>query len=360
MGHPRLKEAVRLLSSLIEVPSFSRQEDGTADIWFEWLVSQGVKGVNRLHNNIYAFSDNFNPEKPILMLNSHHDTVKPVASYTRNPFTATIENDRLYGLGSNDAGASCVALASVFLDLKDNGNLPFNLLLAITAEEEVSGEKGIRALLAHLKQTARMPEMAIVGEPTDMQPATAERGLLVFDCEAMGKAGHAARYEGINAIYRALEDIERLKNFREPVISETLGPIKVSVTMIEAGTQHNAVPDKCSFVADVRTTDAYTNDETVELLRNSVKWSRLTPRSTRIHASVIPQNHPLVRSAEELGRMPFISPTTSDMALMPTVASLKIGPGQSSRSHSADEYVKVSEIDQALSLYTNIILNLTK
>ncbi len=354
-SHPRLAEGVKLLRRLIAVPSLSRQEEGTADIWEEWLREKGVANVERLHNNVFAVAPGFRPGRPTLMLNSHHDTVKPSPSYTRDPFSPVIEGDRLYGLGSNDAGASGVALAATFLDLKDRDDLPYNLIFAITAAEEVMGELGMRAFLPHLAERGLTPDMVLVGEPTDMQPAIAERGLLVFDAVATGKSGHAARAEGINAIYRAMEDINTLRNFTTERVSDVLGPIKVSVTMIEAGTQHNVVPDCCKYVVDVRTTDAYTNEETVELLRNAVKWSELTPRSTRVHASVIGLDHPLVKAAVEAGRIPFVSPTTSDMALMHGIPSLKMGPGKSERSHTADEFVLISEINEALNLYPMLL-----
>ena len=369
--HPRFDEAVNLLRRLISTPSPSREETATADIWEEWLRNQGIDYVERLHNNVFAVAPGFNPERPTLMLNSHHDTVRPAASYTRDPYSPDIvtdptlpgiEGDRLYGLGSNDAGASGVALASTFLDIVENpeacAELPFNLILAITAAEEVMGEHGMRAFLPHLAERGLSPDMVIVGEPTGMQPAVAERGLLVFDVVTIGKSGHAARNEGINAIYRAMEDIDRLRSFSPEKTSEVLGPIKVSVTMINAGTQHNVVPDKCTFVVDVRTTDAYTNEETVKLLQDTVKWSTITPRSTRVHASVIGNDHPLVKSAVALGRTPFISPTTSDMALMHGMPSLKIGPGESSRSHTADEYILLSELNEALHLYPSLISGL--
>ena len=355
--HPRLDAAVGLLQKLIATPSLSKEEGSTADIWELWLRDNGAD-VERLYNNVFAVAPGFDPSRPTLMLNSHHDTVKPSASYTRDPFSPDIENGRLYGLGSNDAGASGVALASTFLDLKDRTDLPVNLIFAITAAEECMGEFGMRAFLPYLEERGLTPDMVIVGEPTGMQPAVAERGLLVFDAVTAGKSGHAARNEGINAIYRAIEDIDRLRNFSPERVSDVLGPIKVSVTMINAGTQHNVVPDKCTFVVDVRTTDAYTNEETVELLRDAVKWTEMTPRSTRVHASVIPESHPLVKAAVALGRTPFISPTTSDMALMHGIYSLKIGPGESSRSHTADEFIEISEINEALNLYPLLISNL--
>lgn len=350
---------IELLQRLIATPSFSREEAATADLWYDWLMEQNAGDVKRFHNNVFVITPHFDPAKPILMLNSHHDTVRPSASYTRDPFSPDIEGDVLYGLGSNDAGASGVALAETFLALKDSAYLPVNLLLAITAAEEVMGELGMRALLPYLAENGLTPDMVLVGEPTDMQPAIAERGLLVLDCIAKGKAGHAARNEGVNALYRAIEDIDALRNFRAERTSEILGPIKVSVTMMQCGSQHNVVPDTCSFVTDVRTTDAYTNEETVELLRNIVKWSELTPRSTRVHASVIDGNHPLVRTAVSLGKEPFVSQTTSDMALMHSIPSLKMGPGDSARSHTADEYILLSEIENAIKTYKQLILSLT-
>lgn len=349
---------ISLLQQLIKTPSFSREESATADIWEKWLKDNGATDVKRLHNNVYVLSQNFDHTKPIMMLNSHHDTVRPSSSYTRNPFSADIERDKLFGLGSNDAGASGVALAMAFLALNDDKTLPVNLLLAITAAEEVMGELGMRAFLPHLAENGLTPDMVLVGEPTGMQAAVAERGLLVLDCVAKGKAGHAARNEGINALYRAIEDIDSLRNFSPEKISDLLGPIKVNVTMINCGTQHNVVPDSCTYVVDVRTTDAYSNEETVDLLRQSIKWSELTPRSTRVHASVIDTNHPLVKAATSLGKETFISPTTSDMALMHGIPSLKMGPGESSRSHSADEYIYLSEISDAIDTYIKLIKSL--
>lgn len=357
-NHPRLDSAVELLRCLVATPSFSREETATADIWQEWLSAHGVENLQRQHNNIFALTPNFTPGKPILMLNSHHDTVRPAPSYTRNPFGAEVEDGKIYGLGSNDAGASCVSLACTFLTLMHRKDLPVNLLLAITSEEEVMGEHGMRAFLPLLKEKGIYPDMAIVGEPTGMQPAVAERGLLVIDAVAAGKSGHAARNEGVNALYRAIDDINALRNFAPERVSEILGPIKVSVTMISAGTQHNVVPDKCSYTIDVRTTDAYTNLETVELLRQSVAYSTLTPRSSRVQASVIPLDHLLTRSAVGLGLTPFVSPTTSDRGVMHGLATLKIGPGESSRSHTADEFVMLSEINDALHIYPQIIQNI--
>lgn len=343
------------LRELISTPSFSREEEATAEIWHRWLIDNGADNTVRFHNNVYSLTPRFDPAKPILMLNSHHDTVRPAASYTRDPFSPDIVGDRLFGLGSNDAGGSGVALAMAYLALKDDPDLPVNLLLAITAAEEVMGEFGMRAFLPHLKEQCIYPDMVLVGEPTGMQPAVAERGLLVLDCVTEGKSGHAARDEGINALYRAIEDISLLRKFAPEKTSATLGPVKVSVTMMECGTQHNVVPDKCTFVADVRTTDAYTNEETVRMLQDTVRWSVLTPRSTRVRASVIDEAHPLVKAAVSLGKKPFVSGTTSDMALMHDIPSLKMGPGDSARSHTADEYILISEVEDGIKTYIQLI-----
>lgn len=343
-------EAVELLRRLIATPSPSRDEARTGDLLFAHLKERGA-APERLHNNVFARSEGFDTSRPTLLLNSHHDTVRPAASYTRNPYAPSIEDDRLYGLGSNDAGASVVALTQTFLTYR-NKPLPFNLLLALTAEEECMGEQGIRALLPTLGHI----DMALVGEPTGMQAATGERGLVVLDCEARGKSGHAARGEGVNALYIALDDIARLREFRFERTSELLGAIGIAVTQIEAGTQHNVVPHSCRFVADIRTTDAYTNEQTVEILRAALR-SQVTPRSTRVRASVVDEEHPLVQAARASGRRTHVSPTTSDMALMP-FPSLKMGPGESSRSHTADEYVLLSDVEEGIVIYQTYIENL--
>ena len=348
-------QAVQLLQRLIAIPSLSRQEDKAADAIEAHLREKGVE-CHRFRNNLWALSDNYDPQKPTLMLNSHIDTVKPSASYTFDPFAPFIADGKIYGLGSNDAGASVVSLITAFCAMRGE-DLAVNLLLAISAEEEVMGVDGMRALLPHLKEQGISIDMAVVGEPTGMQPAVAERGLMVLDCVAHGVSGHAARNEGVNAIYKAMEDIDTLRNLQFPKVSEMLGPIKITVTQIEAGYQHNAVPDTCKFVADVRTTDAYTNIETLELIRAAVK-SDVKERSTRIQASAISLSHPLVKAAIAFGGEPYVSPTTSDMAAMPDFPSLKLGPGQSSRSHTADEYVLISEIDDAIKKYILLLKSL--
>lgn len=343
-------DAVELLKRLIATPSLSRDEARTAELISGYLAEHGA-APERLANNVWVRSDGFDPTRPTLLMNSHHDTVRPAASYTRDPFAPTVEGDRLYGLGSNDAGASAVCLIQTFLTFRTR-KLPFNLVLAVSAEEECMGENGMRALLPALGRI----DMALVGEPTGMQAAAGERGLVVLDCTAHGKSGHAARGEGVNALYIALEDIARLRSFRFERESELLGPVGIAVTQIEAGTQHNVVPDTCRFVADIRTTDAYTNEETVEILRGALR-SQAVPRSTRIRASALDAAHPLARAAQAAGRRSYVSPTTSDMALMP-FPSLKMGPGESSRSHTADEYVLLPEIGEGIGIYEEFIRQL--
>lgn len=351
-------EAISLLRQLIATPSLSGEEAQTADILSAALNARGV-AVRRHHNNIYALSQGFDAQKPTLMLNSHQDTVKPSPAYTRNPFEPTIEGGRIYGLGSNDAGASLVSLVALFCNNHDTTSLPYNLLLALTAEEENMGERGMRAFLTHLKEEGITIDMVLVGEPTSMQAATAERGLVVLDCTAHGKSGHAARNEGENAISKAICDIERLDNYHFERISEQLGEIKMSVTQISAGTQHNIIPDECRFVVDVRTTDAYSNEEVVEILQGVVECDAV-PRSTRVRASAIPLSHPLVVAAKAIGRECFVSPTTSDRAIMQGLPALKMGVGESSRSHTADEFVLVSEIEEGIAIYEALLQELTK
>ena len=351
--------AVKLLAELVATPSPSRDEAGTADLLYGWLAEHGAR-PRRLHNNVWAVAEHYDPQRPTLLLNSHHDTVRPAAGWQRDPFTPTVEDGRLYGLGSNDAGASLVCLTEIFLQFCRNSNqpfnLPFNIILALSAEEECSGERGIRALLPEIAAEYHI-DMAIVGEPTSMQASTAERGLVVLDCTARGRSGHAARNEGVNALYAAMDDIGVLRGFRFGRESAALGPIGVTVTQIEAGTQHNVVPDSCRFVVDVRTTDAYTNEETVEILQRAIR-SDAVPRSTRLRASVIGDTHPLVRAAVAAGCTTFVSPTMSDRTLMPFPA-LKIGPGESSRSHTADEFVCIDEIAAGIAAYSNIFKHLT-
>lgn len=349
-------EAIGLLRELIAIPSVSRSEEGTAGVIYEWLASRGAS-PRLTANNVWAVAEGYDPARPTLLLNSHHDTVKPAASWTRDPFAPVIEEGRLYGLGSNDAGASAVSLLAAFMALREKA-LPFNLIVAITAEEEVGGEGGMRLFLPTLAAEGYRADCAIVGEPTGMRPAVAERGLVVLDAVTEGVSGHAARREGINAITRAIEDIGRVTSAEFPGVSPTLGPVSVNVTGIQAGTVHNVIPDRCTWMLDIRTTDILTNEETVSLMRSAVSpHTTLTPRSTRIRASVIDPAHPLVRATAAMGRETFVSPTTSDMSLMP-FPSLKMGPGSSSRSHRADEYILLSEIEEAIPQYINLITSL--
>lgn len=348
----RYEAAVQLLRRMIATPSTSRNEGAAADLLEATLRARGTDPV-RIANNICVRNRLFRAERPTLLLNSHHDTVRPTDAWSRDPFTPTEEEGRLYGLGANDAGASVVSLVEAFLHYAE-ADLPFNLLLALSAEEECMGEGGTRLWLPDSGPI----EMGIVGEPTRMQAAVGERGLVVLDCTAHGRPGHAARDEGINALYIAVEDIARLRNFRFDKESPLLGPVRMTVTQIEAGTQHNVVPAECRFVVDIRTTDACTNEETVEILRRSLQ-SEVVPRSTRIRASAIDRDHPLVRAAASVGAEPFVSPTTSDMALMP-FPTLKIGPGDSARSHTADEYVRLEEVAAGVEGYIGLIGHLAR
>ncbi len=340
---------ITLLQQLISSPSYSGKEQDTASIIESFLTSEGIE-AKRIGNNVFAHKS-LDSSKPIVLLNSHHDTVKPASGYTRDPFQPTIEDGKLYGLGSNDAGGALVSLLASFLSLYDK-ELPFNLVFAASAEEENSGPKGMELLLTELPTI----DLAIVGEPTLMKVAVAEKGLVVLDCESKGQSGHAAREEGTNAIYTAMQDIEWFRSFKFPRASEHLGEVKMTVTQIKAGTQHNVVPDKCHFVVDVRVTDAYTLEEVVSEIRQHVK-SEITPRSLRLNSSGIAPNNPILETAKKLEIETYGSPTMSDQALM-SFDSVKIGPGDSARSHMADEFIYITEIEQGINLYTQLIRNL--
>lgn len=344
-------QAVDLLKSLIAIPSISRDEKAAADYLEQHLQKEGLKPL-RQGNNVYVLSSGFDLSKPTLLLNSHIDTVRPNDGWTRDPFMPTEEDDRIYGLGSNDAGASLVSLLAAFLYM-DSQPRNYNMVYLASCEEEVSGKNGLEMAMKHLPPV----NVAIVGEPTGMNPAIAEKGLMVLDGEIEGVSGHAARNEGINAIYKALDVIDTLKNLTFPKESPTLGPVKISVTQIEAGTQHNVVPALCKIVVDVRTTDAYSNEETLRMIREAVPECRLVPRSTRLNPSSITPDHPIVQRLVIMGAEPFGSPTLSDQALMPW-QSVKLGPGDSARSHSADEYILTSEIRDAIAKYVIIMTNL--
>lgn len=340
---------IALLSQMIATPSLSKQEQETAELIAQFLTDNGVERVERVNNNVWARNRFYDPAKPTVLLNSHHDTVKPNSAYTRDPFAPTVEDGRLYGLGSNDAGASGVSLIAAFLHFYDRTDLKYNLIVAITAEEENSGHDGLESVIPHLGTL----DFAIVGEPTLMQLAIAERGLVVIDCVAHGRAGHAAREEGDNAIYKAMKDIEWFRTFRFPLTSELFGSVKMSVTMIEAGSQHNVVPAECRFTVDIRVTDRYTNEEVIEIIKQHVDCE-VIPRSTRLRPSSIDVAHPIVQAGLALGRTTYGSPTTSDQALL-DVPSLKLGVGDSARSHSADEFVYIHEIREGIELYIKML-----
>jgi acetylornithine deacetylase len=324
--------AILLLRQLISTPSFSREEDGTAAILESFLQKNGVE-----------------TSKPTVLLNSHHDTVKPNKGYTRDPFAPDVIDGQLFGLGSNDAGGALVSLLAAFLHFFERENLPFNLVCAATAEEEISGKNGVELLLPALGKI----DCAIVGEPTQMQLAIAEKGLLVLDCVAVGKSGHAAREEGDNALYHALADIEWFRTHRFSMVSEFLGPVKMSVTVIQAGSQHNVVPDECRFTVDVRVNECYTFEQVLAVIRANL-CSSVEPRSLRMRSSIIPPEHPLVQAGLALGRTCYGSPTTSDKALM-LFPTLKMGPGDSARSHTADEFVFLKEIEEGIELYIRLL-----
>ncbi|MVN92312.1 M20 family metallo-hydrolase [Mucilaginibacter aquatilis] len=341
-------EAVNLLKSLISTQSFSREEDKTADI-IEAFFKQHNIGTQRKLNNVWAYNKYYDKAKPTILLNSHHDTVKPNSGYTRNPLDPAVEDGKLYGLGSNDAGGCLVSLIVVFMHFYEQTDLKYNFCIATTAEEEVSGTNGLELVIPDLGEL----EFAIVGEPTLMQLAIAERGLMVLDCTAHGKAGHAAREEGENAIYKALADIEWFRNYRFTEESELFGPIKMSVTIINAGSQHNVVPATCTFTVDVRVTDAYRNEEVLNIIQQQVSCD-VVPRSIRLKPSSIDKNHPIVQAGIKLGRSTYGSPTTSDQALL-DIPSLKMGPGDSARSHTANEFIYLKEIEEGIELYIKLL-----
>ena len=374
-------EGAELLSRLIATPSVSRDEAAAADMLFKQMEEWGLN-PKREGNNVWAVSPDFDPQRKTILLNAHIDTVKPVATWTRDPFKPTWEGDKLYGLGSNDCGGGLVSLLQVFRILtsvecrvdsveflaeqasigraatapQDNSQLSpltsqlVNLIFLASCEEEVSGKDGIVRVLPLLPKI----DVAIVGEPTGMQPAIAEKGLMVIDGYAHGVSGHAARNEGVNAIYEALDDLVWLRDYRFEKVSPLLGPTKMTVTVVEAGTQHNVVPDTLHFILDVRPNEFYQNEDLYQFLCSKMKHCELKARSFRLHSSSIAEDHPLVQRCLSLGMQPFGSPTLSDQALM-SFPSLKLGPGQSSRSHSADEYICLSELEDAIEKYLKIL-----
>jgi acetylornithine deacetylase len=341
-------EALEVLKNLIRIPSFSKEENLTADLIQKYLESKGQK-CNRHMNNVWVVHPDFKPGRPTLLLNSHHDTVKPTSSWTLDPFTPTEVDGKLIGLGSNDAGAPLVSLMATYLYFAQKPSLNWNLIYAATAEEEISGHHGIECIKDQIEPIS----LAIVGEPTTMELAIAEKGLMVLDCKASGRPGHAAREEGENAIYNALPDIEWIRTFQFPEVSKVLGPVKMSVTQIKAGYQHNLVPDVCEFVVDVRPNEHYSNAETLEIIRQNVKCE-VTARSLRLNSSFIPLDHPLVKIANAMKINCYGSPTSSDQAVMPWT-SVKMGPGDSARSHTANEFIYPEEIKNGIDVYIEIL-----
>ncbi len=345
-------DAIDILKGMISRPSFSRDEGAVADFLQQTWGKAGYK-VNRSGNNLWLIAPGFDIEKPTLLLNSHIDTVKPASGWTRDPFTPEeTDEERLYGLGSNDAGAGVVSLYESFRVLAEHEQ-PYNLIFLASCEEEVSGKNGVESVLPQLPPVA----FAVVGEPTGMQPAVAEKGLMVLDCVSMGKSGHAARNEGVNAIALAMKDIEWFHTYQFPKKSDFLGPVKMSVTMIHAGTQHNVIPDRCEFTVDIRSNECYSNEELFELIKQQVSCE-VKARSFRLNSSRTDVHHPFVQRAILLGKEPFGSPTLSDQALMP-FPSVKIGPGDSARSHTANEYIGLMEIREAIDTYVRLLDGLT-
>jgi acetylornithine deacetylase len=345
------KDSIELLKQMINTPSLSGQEEQVAGVIRNFLNERSIP-FKTLLNNTWCINNYWDESKPVILLNSHIDTVKPVTGWTYEPFSATVEGDKIIGLGSNDAGAPLVSLLAAFLYFHEKKGLPFNLIFAATAEEEVSGTKGVALMVNEFDRV----DFALVGEPTQMKLAVAEKGLIVVDGIAKGKAGHAARNEGINSIYLAIDDIEKIRNFNFDRTSPLLGEVKMTVTQIEAGFQHNVVPDECRFVIDIRTNEQYSNEEIVSILSGVVD-SELKPRSLRLNSSGIRTDHPFVKKAIELGIECFGSPTMSDQSLMP-YQSVKMGPGDSARSHTANEFIYMQEIEEGIKKYIELLTGL--
>ena len=342
------KKAIGLLKELISIPSFSSEEEGTAAAIEDWFKEFNIP-FKRSKNNVYAFNKHFDESKPTLLLNSHHDTVKPNSAYTKDPFDPHIENGKLFGLGSNDAGGALVSLIATFSYFYNRKDLNHNIILAATAEEETSGPNGLNSMLAILPGI----DVAIVGEPTLMELAIAEKGLVIFDGEVAGTPSHAAHPNDNNAIYNSIEVLEWFKKFKFEKHSEVLGPVKLTVTQINAGSQHNVVPAKVDLVIDVRVNDKYSNKEIADILTKEAPC-KLKARSLRLNSSAINKAHPLVASGIALGRNTYGSPTLSDQAAL-SCQSLKLGPGDSTRSHSADEFIYVHEVEEGISIYIKLL-----
>ena len=345
-----VKRAVELLKVLINTPSLSREESDATDK-LQMFIERGAPVQFEMHrhlNNLWCVAPGFDASRPTLLLDAHIDTVKPAGGWSKHPYTPIIDGDIIYGLGSNDDGASLVTLLQVFYKICQKPQ-SYNTIFLASAEEEVSGKNGIEAVLPLLPPIS----CAIIGEPTGMNPAIAEKGLMVLDCVAKGVQGHAARNEGVNAIYKAMEDIDWFKGYKYPKSSSLLGDVKMTVTQVNAGTQHNVIPDSCSYVVDIRSNECYSNSELLDIIKSNV-GSEVKARSTRLNSSSISLDHPLVMRAVELGRTPFGSPTLSNQALLP-FPTLKMGPGESSRSHTANEYIKISEIREGIELFAKLL-----
>ena len=342
-----VSDAVQLLKKLIATPSVSRNEKDAADIMEQTIRSYGFE-PQREANNLWIIDPHYDESRPTLLLNAHIDTVKPVASWSRDPFSPDVEDGVLYGLGSNDCGGGLCSLLQIFRMLTEKPQ-SYNLIYLASAEEEVSGKDGITRALPLLPHI----DLAIVGEPTGMNPAVAEKGLMVLDVIAHGKSGHAARNEGVNAIYEALDDMCWIRDYKFEKVSEFLGPTKMTLTVVNAGTQHNVIPDKCTMLVDIRTNEFYDNEEVYEFIRQHLK-SEVKAHSFRLKSSRIDPEHPLIRKCVAMGMKPFGSPTLSDQALM-HFPSFKLGPGESSRSHSANEFIRISEIRDAIAKYETLL-----
>lgn len=348
-----VQEAIALLKSLIETPSFSTEEDQTARKIENWFTQNNIP-FERESNNVWAYNQHFDKSKPTLLLNSHHDTVKPNQGYTKNPFAAIVEEGKLFGLGSNDAGGCLVSLIATFTHFYATENLPYNIVMVASAEEENSGKMGLNSVLKQLPDL----DCAIVGEPTLMQLAVAEKGLLVLDVVVKGTASHAAHNNPDNPIYNAMPVIDWFKTYQFEKISEVLGPVKMTVTQVSAGKQHNVVPAECHLVVDIRVNDCYNNTEILETVKANVT-AEVTPRSIHLKASSIPASHGLVQAGIALGRTTYGSPTLSDQSVL-YCKSLKLGPGESLRSHSADEFIYLHEIEEGIDLYIKILTDFFK
>ena len=343
-----MEKYIELLKTLISTQSFSKEEKKAAEVMRNFLQLEGIP-FHTKENNTWAFCKHYTNDKPTILLDSHVDTVRPAKGYTKNPFSPIEVGDILYGLGSNDAGGPLVALLATFVHFYERNDLPFNLVFGATAEEEISGRRGLEIVLPKVAPV----DFAIIGEPTKMELAIAEKGLLVLDCYARGKSGHAARDEGDNALYKALYDIEKLRNFEFEKASDILGKVKITVTQIEAGTQHNVIPDICHFVVDVRTNEHYTNKEAAGIIDRLIE-SEVKPRSVRLNSSGISEHHPFAQLVKKKGIRIYGSPTTSDQAII-SFFSIKMGPGDSARSHTADEFIYKSEILKGIELYIELL-----